>query len=258
MPLNLRIGILVVGSLDWESKSYGGHFVGKPDQVRMKWRETRLKADKRSIQYVRVPIRYGRRSSSRGNTYTMVFSPELGPRLGIGKIFRCRNPANGIDDLVQEAKELWRAEQPNGNDVISAGWGCVAILTSPGFLDHEDAADRTKLLEDWAAFTEKQSRYADFAFSAADRAAAGDRPVIENGRLNIPWPNFRNNWPLSLDVVLLTATKPKIMLKGAYCTAQEIADAWKKNKKEDYYFRNNLLAGIRTADDEEIKTYLDG
>jgi len=57
MPLNLHIGILVVGSLDWESKSYGGQFIGKPDKVRTKWRETRLKADKRSIQYVRVPIR---------------------------------------------------------------------------------------------------------------------------------------------------------------------------------------------------------
>jgi len=170
----------------------------------------------------------------------------------------CRNPANSIDDLVEEAKELWRAEQPDGNDVISAGWGCVAILTSPGFLDHKDAAARTKLLRDWAAFTAKQRGYADFAFSAADRVAAGDRPVIENGRLNIPWPKFRNNWPLSLDVVLLTPTKPEITPKGGIPYGARDRRCLEKSKKEDYYFRNNLLAGIRTADDEEIKMHLDG
>ena len=66
----------------------------------------------------------------------MVFSPELGPRLGVGKVIRCRYAVNSSDDLIQEASALWRAEQPGGKDVISAGWGCVAILTSPSFLDH--------------------------------------------------------------------------------------------------------------------------
>lgn len=59
---------------------YSGAFVGTPDPVRSNWRKTGLKVDKRSTQYVRVPIRYGRLSESRGNTYTMVFSPELGSR----------------------------------------------------------------------------------------------------------------------------------------------------------------------------------
>jgi hypothetical protein len=258
MPLNLRIGVLVVGSLDWESTIYSGAFVATLDPVRSNWRKTRLKVDKRSTQYVRVPIRYGRLSESRGNTYTMVFSPELGLRLGVGKAIRCRNAVNGIDDLMREARELWRAEQPKGNGVISASWGCVAILTSPGFLDHKDAVARIKLLEDWAEITRQQKGYGVFAFSAADCAAAGKRPVIENGRLNIPWPKFKNHWSLSLDLVLLTATKPEITPEGTYRAAEEIAGAWKKNQKEDYYFRNNRLAGIQTADDEEIKKYLDG
>lgn len=38
------------------------------------------------------------------------------------------------------------------------------------------------------------------------------------------------------------------MPEGTYRTAEEIAGAWKKNPKEDYYFRNNRLAGIQTAD----------
>lgn len=44
-----------------------------------------------------------------------------------------------IDDLMREARELWKAEQPKGNGVISAIWGCVAILTSPDFLDDKAA-----------------------------------------------------------------------------------------------------------------------
>ncbi|MER9185927.1 hypothetical protein [Mesorhizobium australicum] len=213
MPLNLRTGVLVVGSLDWESTIYGGAFVGTPDLVRSNWRKTRLKVDKRSTQYVRVPIRYGRLSESRGNTYTMVFSPELGSRLGVGKAIHCRNAVNEVDDLMRDARELWKAEQPKGNGMISASWGCVANLTSPDFLDDKDAAARTKLLEDWAEITREQKGYGVFAFSAADRTAAGDRLVIENGRLNIPWPKYRNHLPLSLDLVLLTATKAELCRK---------------------------------------------
>ena len=54
----------------------------------------------------------------------------------------------------------------------------------------------------------------------------------------------------------MTATKPKI-IKGVYPTADDIAGAWIKKKSEDYYFRNNRLAGIRTADDMEIEAILD-
>ena len=257
MPLNLRTGVLVVGSLDWESKSYGEDFIGAPRPVRLKWRETRLKGDKRSMQYVTVPIRYGRKSDTRGGAYTMVFSPERAANPGVGKVIRCRREVNGFDDLMQEAVELWRAEQPTGSSLISANWGCVAILTSPGFVDHKDAAARTKLLKDWADITRKQRRYGTFGFSERDVVEANGKP-IEEGRLNIHWPKFKNNWPLSLDLVLLTATNPEIKPTGRYPTAEEIADAWRANKKEVYYFRNNRRAGIQTADDEEIQRYLDG
>ena len=57
MPLNG--GILIVGSLLWDERREG-------------WRRSRL--DMESAELVTAPIRYGRQSETRGNTYTMVFS----------------------------------------------------------------------------------------------------------------------------------------------------------------------------------------
>ena len=60
----LKLGILIVGSLIWDSSD-----------VRGKWRAKRLNVTSRTL--VSVPIRYGRRSRSRGDSYTMVFSHSL-------------------------------------------------------------------------------------------------------------------------------------------------------------------------------------
>lgn len=73
----------------------------------------------------------------------------------------------------------------------------------------------------------------------------------------LPWPTFKNGWPLSLDLVLLTATKPTINTSGAYPTAEAVAKAWIECEDQGYYFRNNLLAGIKTSDDEAISALLD-
>ena len=80
---------------------------------------------------MRVPIRYGRRSTTRGDSYTMVVSPalaanELGTAIAV--------PYHSCDH-VEEAEELWAAED-NGNitpkGIISASFGCVALHGKPG------------------------------------------------------------------------------------------------------------------------------
>jgi hypothetical protein len=86
--MKLSIGVIVVGSLDWESKDYGPSFrwklkPGDAERIerRTKWRNDRLASNADEYR-LRVPIRYGRKSSNRGNTFTIVFSPEFGSRLG--------------------------------------------------------------------------------------------------------------------------------------------------------------------------------
>ena len=115
--MKLSIGVLVVGSLDWESKEYGEAFrrrLTADDRERIarrtKWRNDRLMEDTASEFCVRVPIRYGRKSITRGGSFTMVFSPEYMSRLGTAKAVRCKRSVISIDDLAAEAMKLWAAE----------------------------------------------------------------------------------------------------------------------------------------------------
>ncbi|HTV70406.1 MAG TPA: hypothetical protein VMF90_17905 [Rhizobiaceae bacterium] len=256
MPIDLHVGVLVVGSLDWESKDYGGELSQRLVDSRVAWRSARLRADKRSSRYVKVPIRYGRKSGKRGDSYTMVFSPERGVDLGVGKVITCRRTVSKIADLVDEAEELWAAEsEKKRRSRISAQWGCVAIVVSPTFLDHEDADERTKLLEDWRIRTEQEPNYGRLGFSDLDVQAAQGAALVD-GRLNISWPKFMNHWPLSLDLILLTATNPELKARQQYPNPQQIAEPW-KNADHSYYFRCNRHVGITTPDDDQIVAFLD-
>src|SRR5271165_777112 len=108
--MSLSIGILIIGSLYWDSD-------------RQTWRNSRLLMDQALT--VRAPIRYGRRSGRRGDTYTMVFSRQC--KLGQAKVVPCRSTAG---DIVDEAEHLWTAERnAPPNHRISASWGRVALLS---------------------------------------------------------------------------------------------------------------------------------
>src|SRR5271165_4553485 len=114
-PVPLNAGILIIGSLLW-------------DERRQAWRDSRL--DMTSAQTVTAPIRYGRRSETRGNTYTMVFSRVC--KAGQGTVVRCVHPVSSVDDLISEAEHLWAAEHnATVSRQISAGWGCVTLLCNP-------------------------------------------------------------------------------------------------------------------------------
>jgi hypothetical protein len=106
--MKLSIGVIVVGSLDWESKDHGPPFRWKLEpgdaeriEHRTRWRNNRLA--KNTEYRVRVPIRYGRKSGKRENTFTIVFSPEFGNRLGTAKAIRCKRDVTSIADLTAEA-----------------------------------------------------------------------------------------------------------------------------------------------------------
>src|SRR5690348_14469584 len=111
-----RIGILIIGSLYWEPS-------------REAWRNERLSVEE--SYRVRAPIRYGRLSEKRGNTYTMVFSRTCPPGEAIA--VRCKAEIEKPADLIAEAEHLWAAERNDEpNQRISAGWGRVALLVRAG------------------------------------------------------------------------------------------------------------------------------
>src|SRR6266513_1828279 len=84
-PMPLNAGILIIGSLLWDSEN------GRPA-----WRDARL--DMPSAQAVTAPIRYGKKARTRGNSFTMVFS-RLSPP-GAAKLVPCSHTISTPQDLI--------------------------------------------------------------------------------------------------------------------------------------------------------------
>jgi hypothetical protein len=211
----MRIGILIIGSLLWDRRC-----------EREAWRASHL--DIAHAFHVKVPIRYGRRSASRGNTFTMTI--HLGGSYGQAVVVPCRIGECDIGALFSEAEALWKAEQPDAPPgKIAASWGCVGLL----FRDQPPPAD-------WSA------SWAD-GFRA--RQASHVPPLDGKGFLNIPWPQTVSGGTIDADLILATATRAN----NKRPTSNEIADAWiDQNGGNERYFFENVRHGIRTPEDSQI------
>jgi hypothetical protein len=232
VAVKLSIGVLIIGSLYWDS-------------ARQSWRDSRLRLNEAFV--VRAPIRYGRRSETRGNTYTMVFSRlcELGQAL----LVRCLRDVSTADDLIAEAEHLWTAERSGKpNHRVSAGYGCVALLRHP----HQDISQ--ELLDAWAGRVSREQGYGNVPQTAREGCLVSDR-----GLLQIPWPTLIDgNNPVAIDLLLATANHPTLEgERKSYPTPVTIADAWRKDSDGNVsYFWNNNKHGIRTFEDEAIRERL--
>ena len=230
----MKIGVLMIGSLYW-------------DPARKAWRSSRLVDG--PPQYVSVPIRYGRRSSTRGNTYTMVFSTKLEDTQEHGQaiVLPCRNALTTASDLIDEAECLWAAESNRAcSNCISARWGCVALLPNPSGNLSED------ILDVWAERVSGKHGYGRL------RRARNECEAVDNrGILRFRWPKEIDGSELGFDALLGTATNPHIP-NDDYVSAQTVAEAWKTPEGAKYrdYFTNNHANGITTFQDEEIKAWL--
>ena len=207
----MRTGILIIGSLLWDN----GH--------RGAWRESRLCVQDKV--YVKAPIRYGRRSTSRGNTFTMTFG--IDDTLGQAVLVPCVTGVGEVAGLVAEAEALWKAEEPfAAANSIGGPWGCVGVV----FRTENTQAD-------WLATWRNHFR----------SKASAIPPVDDQGILRIPWPvTTAEGRPAEVGAVLATATKAEAKRP----TATEIADAWIDQRYgHERYFFENVRHGIRTAED---------
>ena len=152
----------MVGSLFWAP-------------ARKDWRSARLV--ERAAVRVKAPIRYGRRSSLRGNTYTMVFSAGLDEsRFGQAIVVPCRKRATEIEHVIDEARYLWAAESNSKRlKGISADWGCVALRPNP----HRELPDG--VLRGWKDYVFGISGYGQLS-----RAGGEPEAVDSGGILKIP------------------------------------------------------------------------
>jgi hypothetical protein len=101
----MRCGILIIGSLLWDDGRKG---------IRAAWRAGWL--DVPAQVPVQAPVHYGRKSTSRSNTYTMVFGP--GGQTGKAVLVPCAAEIETIDGLITEASALWQAEDANAKQGV--------------------------------------------------------------------------------------------------------------------------------------------
>ena len=231
----LSLGVLIIGSLRWDRASH-----------RKKWRRDRL--DQSQCKYVRAPIRYGRRSESRGCSYTMVLSTSLGEdEYGRAIVVPCSRQVKNIRNVVDEAAHLWTAETPKGENSehrVSAGWGCVGLLS------------KHPLPADWRSGWKK--KISGEPCYGRLKQADNEVPTVDgSGFLTIPWPKSEDGSGLEVDILLATATCPTIC-NGRYPTAQEIAAAGNSRDGRDHvdYFCKNRAYGIKTFQDDCIQEHL--
>jgi hypothetical protein len=235
--MSTSIGILIIGSLYWDEREH-----------RTSWRERRLRTE--DAVRVRVPIRYGRRSETRGNSYTMVYSGELGTSddtLGVAWVVPCRRPVRSAGDLFAEAEALWAAEQPPDSRCggIASDWGGAAIVRNPGCLLEPT------IQEAWEARVA-----AEQTCGLLPHAGKGEPPVDAAGILNIAWPAGA---PPEFSVLLAAVTAPTLRA-GRYPSVEQIVEGWTtaQGSKHRNYFVNNRKHGIRTFQDEAIAQRLGG
>jgi hypothetical protein len=205
----VRGAILITGSLLWHN-----------DQ-REVWRTSRLLLEKRF--HAKVPICYGRVSTSHSKTFTMTFGPF--ERLGQGVLVPCRLAIGDAQGLFTEAQALWKAEKAGAKAFeIGAEWGCVGVL-------FQESKESLKI--EW----EKYFRV----------NASSVWPVSTDGRLSIPWPiPTADGTGDDVQVILAIATKAEVKPS----MPEEIADAWLGQQKgHERYFFENVRYGIRTPDD---------
>jgi hypothetical protein len=240
--MKLKVGI-IVGSLHWST-----------EPRRETWRDTRLQ--KGTDVAVKVPIRYGRFSSTR-RSYTMVFAP--GCDTGQARVFECKLAVSSIEELVREAQALWFAESPDGSarqptETLSAAWGCVTLS-----VNDQGNAPQT-LLDQWAERI-SQERFGKERQPSYDHrrySVKGVSAITNRGELAIAWPNRVDTGKrfAGLDLLLATATRPTPYRDtGDFAPVKIIADAW-NGLKEAAYFHSNRTNGFHTFQDEAIAALL--
>lgn len=251
--IKLNGGVIIIGSLLWENHL---EFNGKEDSIRSMWRQQSLNMeDKKSVV---LPIRYGRISSSRFKTYTMIFCNSVDNSKSKGFTVPFSETINSFEELYIQAIALAKAEgiyKTKNNKRITTSWGSVGILINPK-LEKNQPSVFSYLLERWS---DLYSNFQD-TFNCSEYTIPDVSPVInQNGFLQIGWTDEFDGF----DVLLATPTIP---MPKKVTSADEIVEAILKSANHpdnikysdgySEYFDRNLANDITTYQDGRIKEIL--
>lgn len=231
---NLSGGVFVIGSLLWENS-----------EIRKSWRLENLEWKKGKL--VNLPLRYGRISTSRSCTFTMVFSSNCKSREKVGKgyFIPFKNNPLSLDTIFSQARKLIDAEHNKLKKCkkFNWGWGTLGLALNPKYYKN------SKMKKEVEKFSKEWANKYSSEFNQKEYKVGDELPIIsKKGTLRINWPETLKEF----DFAIGTACKPEI---EEYPTAKEIAERILVNKY-DKYFRENLKHSISTFQDKEIKSEL--
>lgn len=228
----MKCGVIIIGSLLWDNS------------IRNKWRNCHL--DKSRQFQVYLPIRYGRLSTTRHNTYTMVFSYKCySYGLGKGWFFPIKKEINNFEELKNEAFAMAKAEGINSGLVNS--WGIIGLLVNPLKKKNID------IINNWKQFMRnKLKNHKIFTTKLKSQKAI----INSDGILNLRWPKVvdEKNDIKDFDLLLITITKPTLT-NNRYPLVAKISRAMLDNNYKEY-FSQNRKNDITTFQDERIEKYL--
>jgi hypothetical protein len=248
---NKRIkgGVITMGSLFWESgrnclKAIESIRLGK---LRTKWRNENLViADS---EQVKLPIRYGKISSSRKNTYTMIFSREYLNEECFGQIIPFKDAIDFYTPgmVEEQTKKMAEAEGifKENREWLAIDWCVMAIWINP----NSTAPIINHLRQEWDNILNTQSyRFRGNSRRETDYSGYND-PVLLNNNFELIDVPIKCNF----DFLLLTYTKPD----ANYPDVETIAEAINcKQSKYNTYLKRNIESKIITSDDKKIRSFL--
>lgn len=224
--MKFKGGAIIIGSLFWDN-----------EPKRIKWRKLYLESLENRIS-LKARIRYGRESSSRRNTYTMILSNHPKTELGNAYILPFKEILKNARNLESQAFAMAAAEglwKKTGTS-LNKNWGTVGLLINPKL---KESRNLERIKERWTKI------YAEYDLNPSDYTIEKEPEIIDkNGFLKIDWTDEMNEFDFL--IATLTVPRPKSLLN-------EIVIAEIINETGyDEYFLNNYKNGIRTFQDEKI------
>jgi hypothetical protein len=243
----IKGGVIIIGSLFWEDKD---NAIQEKESIylaekRKEWRETYLDLDKKEI--CKLPIRYGRCSSSRKCTYTMVFSREALDKDSSGLVFPYKSEIDFSNYLhfERQAKILADVEgiSKNNDNRLRKTWGCIGIYIKP------NSVHSATIINHWKSLILTDSNY-----KTAPKYYNPEVPLIDSDYCLV------SDVQINTEIDFLFFTYIRVEHRELdndrkpirkYPMPQEIAEEINRSNYKTY-FEENKKSGITTFQDVDI------
>jgi hypothetical protein len=172
--MDIKIGVIIIGSLLWDDSA-----------KRESWRAN---LDLRRKIPVAMPIRYGRLSSSRKETYSMVFSHDADhpKQLGRGYVVPYKSNVQSEQDFIDRILSLSDAEGISRMRICRS-WGVVGLIINP----YIDEVKKNEVSQLWSRLVTNTKN----ALTGAQREPEYDKFGEETEQ-----KSFDTNWMLTVNL----------------------------------------------------------